>query len=309
MSMTIRISAYNHGRSLRLDQLAAAMEACPVCGDTAPRRSIGTIQRNPTVELLECGGSSVSHMPLPEVLNEYYAEYYKQEDKPKVTIGSVARMAAHIRRVLPSTLATNPDGLTILDVGGGDGSISVALARLIGGPAQITVVDPSAEPVLGDATIRVGHRTSLDETQGVYDLVIASGVVEHVPAAREFLTGLLERIRPGGLFYARTPYVAPFLRLLPWFDFAFPGHVHDLGPAFWAAVPEVFDPRLRIRHFQTSLVETSWRENPALTSLAYLLKLPSRLETSLRHRPTRFLWPYVGGWEVVFERPGNNQES
>lgn len=248
-------------------------------------------------------------MPLPEVLNQYYSEYYKPGDGPKVTMGSVSRFATHIRRALPSLVATGSGELTILDVGGGDGSIAVAVARLIGGPARITVVDPSAETVPGDGTVSVEHQKSLEEAGGLYDLVIASAVIEHVPAAREFITGLLARIRPGGFFYARTPYVAPFLRLLPGFDFTFPGHIHDLGPAFWAAVPGVFDPRLRIRHFRTSLVETSWREDPARTTVAHLLKLPSRLETSLRHRPTRFLWPYVGGWEVVFERPGDNQES
>ena len=142
---------------------------------------------------------------------------------------------------------------------------------------------------------------------GVYDLVIASAVIEHVPAARQFLTELLNRIRPGGCFYARTPYVAPLLRLLPGFDFTFPGHVHDLGPAFWASVPDVFDSRLRIRHFQTSLVETSCRENPARAALAHALKLPSRFETIFRQRPTRLMWPYVGGWEVVLERPCDNQ--
>ena len=120
-----------------------------------------------------------------------------------------------------------------------------------------------------------------------------------------FLTALLARIRPGGFFYARTPYGAPFLRLLGKIDLGFPGHVHDLGPTFWAAVPKLFDPRLRFRHFQTSLVETSWRAHPALTAAAHLLKLPSRMETALRRRPTRVIWPYVGGWELVLERPEN----
>jgi SAM-dependent methyltransferase len=222
-----------------------------------------------------------------------------------VTTGSAARIAAHIIRALPVGWADGRADLSVLDVGGGDGSIAVDLARRVGTPAAVTVIDPSGEPVPGDNLVRVERRWPLEAAGGTYDLIVASAVIEHVPAAGPFVTALLARIRPGGFMYARTPFIAPFLRLIPGFDFTFPGHVHDLGPAFWARVPETFDPRLRTRHFRTSVVETGWRTSPMRTVLAVLLKLPSRLETWARGPRPTVLWPYVGGWEVVLERPAD----
>ena len=114
--MIIRSTVYHRGCHLRHDQLTLSKEACPVCGATGPRRSLAVIQHNPTVDLLlcgRCGGSSASHMPLPEVLLHYYRKYYKPGDQPKVTMGSVSRFATHIRSALPTTMAIKPDELTI----------------------------------------------------------------------------------------------------------------------------------------------------------------------------------------------------
>jgi len=254
-----------------------------------------------------CGAASASQMPRPEVLDAYYAAYYDPNSNCCVT--DATRIAEHILRFLPAGWANGRAELSVLDVGGGDGSIAVELARRVGTPAVVTVVDAAADPVQGDKFIRVERRWPLNAAEATYDLVVASGVIEHVPAAGPFVKDLLARLKPGGCLYARTPFSAPFLSIVPGYDFTFPGHVHDLGPAFWARFPAAFDPRLRIRHFRTSVVETAWRTNPVRTAMAVLLKLPSRLETWARGPRPNVFWPYVGGWEVVIERPADHERT
>ncbi len=78
-------------------------------------------------------------------------------------------------------------------------------------------------------------------------------------------------------------------------DFTYPAHLHDLGRGFWNGILGrlALDSQYRIRHSATSIVETVFSEAPVRTVAAHALKLPSHLFPS---------WPFVGGWEVVFER-------
>jgi SAM-dependent methyltransferase len=241
-------------------------------------------------------------MPLPHVLDEYYAHYYQPGAARRVTTGDVRRMARHVLRALPQGWLGGRAELSVLDVGGGDGSIALALGQLAGIPTAVTLVDPAAGAAAAGGPVSLRHFEDLSQVDGEYDLVLASAVIEHVPEAWEFVTGLFRRVAPNGCLYARTPYVEMFFRLLKGYDLTFPGHVHDLGPAFWNGVPESFDGGLELVHSRTSVVETSWSEYPARTLLAYTLKLPSRLETWLRGFPRKVLWPFVGGWEVVLWR-------
>lgn len=202
--MIIRRTVYHHGRNLRHDQLTFSKEACPVCEATGLCRELAVILHSPTVDIFLCG-LRASHMSLPEVLLHDCREYYKPGDQPKVTMGSVSRLATHISGALLTTMAIKPYELKILDIGGGDGGIEAAVARLFGGRARVTVIDPSTETVIGDGTTSIEHRTSLEDAGGVFDLGIASAVAERVPAARNFLTQLLPRIRPGRVFIPVPP--------------------------------------------------------------------------------------------------------
>jgi hypothetical protein len=124
--------------------------------------------------------------------------------------------------------------------------------------------------------------------------------MEHITAPRPILDELLAKVKVGGHFYARTPYVTPFMQLLEFFgqrwDLTFPAHVHDLGQSFWEGQ---FGQAGHYRHFVTlhsrpSIVEASFRTHfiKAIISLAFKL-------------PWHFLgrrWGFVGGWEIVSRR-------
>jgi SAM-dependent methyltransferase len=304
----LKATRYHAAWQLRASQLVDAQARCPVCGSTAPRSRIAEIQRSPDVCLLQCGacgGCSASHLPLPEVLDAYYRRYFR-DDAPKTTM---PRVAAFVRNLLRSIgRDALPSHVRILDFGGGDGTLGLAVAGAIlrrhpERTVAFTLVDyqlPAATG--GEPRLAVTHRRTLAETEGGFDLVLASAVLEHIPELHGVMSRLFAALAPGGWFYARTPWMAPLKRLMPNLDLTFPGHVHDLGAPFWNRVALTFGQPLQTVVSRPSLVETCWRRAPARTFAAWLLKLPARVQLALCSSARTPWWRLVGGWEVVLRR-------
>jgi SAM-dependent methyltransferase len=304
-----KATPYHAARHLTATQLIAARERCPVCGSGIPRHQAGVIQREPDVYLLhcpDCRACSASHMPSPAVLDEYYRNYFGAAG-PKTTMPRVPQFVRNLLRSVASDAL--PTHVRLLDFGGGDGTLGLAIARklLAARPEQtveFSLVDYQT-PVAGHADARLGiaHHRSLDEVDTRFDLVLASAVLEHIPDLRRVLPALLRLLAPGGWFYARTPWIAPFKRWFPGLDITYPGHVHDLGAAFWNRVPQTYRLPLQVVASRPSLVETSWRQAPVRTLAAWGLKLPAWVELALVPSPHTPLWRFVGGWEVILRRP------
>lgn len=293
---------------LASSELVDATQACPICLSDSPRRRVVRVQADPDVFMLACSrcrASSASHMPRPEVLARYYAEFYSGFDRA-VTFSSAARFASHVVRQLPRR-ASGPT-LRILDYGGGDGSLSRAVAeRLLAlgrtSRTEIVVVDFGSHPSVVEANLSVRFQSPAEPLAGPHDLVLASAILEHVPDLHRLLPDLLDALAAGGLFYARTPYSIPLTTLLPSLDLGYPAHVHDMGSPFWNRLPETFSRPVRLLASQPSLVAGSLTEDPLRTIAGFALKLPAHIENFLspRERKTR-LWHLVGGWEVVLQR-------
>jgi hypothetical protein len=250
-------------------------------------------------------------MPRAEFLKAFYETHYAG---PHVdTTASYARgLGAHIARSL-DVRADDSAPYRILDFGGSDGSLGVEVARslLRSGKiarALIVVIDFVAPMRVDDERISVTAASQLGDVREVFDLVMASAVLEHIPELRPTLQALFARMSPTGWFYARTPYVLPMRRILPRFDLLFPAHVHDLGPAFWNNVCRTFELDAEVVASRPSYVQGTLRDNPVQTIAATLLKLPTHLELKLGalvgKRPTLRTphWRLVGGWEVVVRR-------
>lgn len=302
----VQAAVFHQSRHLVIADLYDATERCPVCLGKAERRSIVRLQDAPVVDLLECPkcrACSASFMPRPEVLQDYYANYYKSGGERNTCPNSIrfaARIAAHTS--LPRTSAN----IRILDFGGGDGALAWKVAehllRKHQAAIEIDLVDYEEPSRRTTDRIRIqGYRT-LEEVQGLYDLVIASAVLEHIPEVHPVLRQLFTLTRPGGYFYARTPYVVPFARMFRKLDFTFPGHVHDFGSAFWSRVAKTFKLSSRCVISGPSLVETTLASHPGRTVVAALLKAPARMEQWLspRGREDRW-WNWVGGWEIMLQ--------
>jgi SAM-dependent methyltransferase len=246
-------------------------------------------------------------MPTEETLRRYYARYYEQLDGT-FTFKEPMAFARHIMNVAGSFLKDK--SISILDFGGGGGDLSKAIAGLIlangSSNIEIDLVDYNCDLSRTQTTgvIVRPHEALNDVKRSQFDLVLASAILEHIPFPRPTLIDLLSRVKPGGLFYARTPNVSLILRAFEFFrlpyDFTFPGHLHDLGQAFWERVPQSLENEvgaLRIIASRPSVVETSLVRNPIRTLAAYALKAPWLLLGSS--------YRAVGGWEVVIQRPSS----
>lgn len=268
------------------------------------------------LECIACMACSASRMPTAQTLDSYYAGYYDGQRHGKlakvsrqvgrVTIGDTATMGKHLARCFSCT--TGKTSIRILDYGGGDGLLAVLTAEnLLAANSHmrevsISVVDYNIhmhQP--SNPAIKVERYAQVSElTEGVYDFVIASAILEHIPECAGVLPQILARIAPGGSLYIRTPFAAPFMRLAgllgkSW-DFTFPAHVHDLGQNFWERyfTSSGFDQTFTIKSSRPSIVQASIREHPLEALVSHFFKLP-----------WHFLgraWPFVGGWEITVVR-------
>jgi SAM-dependent methyltransferase len=309
----MRPTAFHSGMHLKKEFLLPPEPLCPLCSYDGERSPVLRLQSEPYVALLacpNCSGYSASPMPTVEALRAYYSRYYEAgiyQNSDKVTFHDPQRFARHLlRRARPHLQG---ETLKILDFGGGEGNLSLAVAQLLlserTSHVDIILVDYNAGP--GQTTgrnISLVCRERLDPADAKdCDLVLASGILEHIPYPQADFAQLLLAVRPGGLFYARTPCVASLLRILQRMglpvDFTYPAHVHDMGEAYWSNVlsflPSEFE-HYSVIWSQPSIVETVLRKNAMRTLVAHLMKFPWRILGSR--------YPFVGGWEVFIGRLG-----
>ena len=297
-------------RSLHLDEsnLEPPDSRCPFCSSTN-RQHVYILQKNPEVLLLRCvvcHALSASRMPIDEALAEYYSDYYdssaSQASDGQITFDEPIRLARNLADMYRRYRGDAT--VAILDFGGGDGTIShlVAMQLIERGAAQvnITVVDYSKKIVRPqDSRVAINRADSLVDIGDPYGFVIASAVIEHYPRPRVLLRDLLQCVEQGGIFYARTPYMYPIMKLCQLIgvkvDFTYPGHLHDLGQAFWEVYFTNKQPGdFQILESKPSMVETTLRKHFLRTVAAYAFKAPWYLLGRS--------YKYVGGWEVFVRK-------
>jgi 2-polyprenyl-6-hydroxyphenyl methylase/3-demethylubiquinone-9 3-methyltransferase len=115
-------------------------------------------------------------------------------------------LAAHFGR--DPTVDRPFDGLTLLDIGCGGGLLCEPLTRLgfavtgiDAGDKNIAIAKMHAEQM----ELRIDYRAATPEQlDGMFDVVLAMEVVEHVPDVGEFLAACAHRLKPGGAFFGAT---------------------------------------------------------------------------------------------------------
>lgn len=292
---------YHQGKFLNENELMPLEQCCSFCR-SENRKKVYTLQQVPDVYLLECldcHAVSASRMPFKEVLDRYYGLYY-DKNTSKVTMGNINKFAKHIYYGFPQRFQGNAS-FSILDFGGGNGSISYALAKeyllKTYKHISISVVDYSETRKSEVPEISLKHYSSLSQIDSEkFDLVLASAILEHFPYPEPEMRKLFSLLKEKGLFYARTPYVLPLMNLLKMLgmqlDFTYPGHLHDLGPKFWDNIVHKLYPdfNLKISKSRPSIVETSFDQNFIKALLGHIFKFPWYF--------LRNFYGYVGGWEI-----------
>lgn len=294
----MKLGNYHQGRHLLDEQLGDEIVGCPICNHHC-RIHVLPIQSCPSVSLLRCSNCfavSVSRLPTVDALDDYYRNYYTATQTLAVTTDSPERIAKRIAKYSPCV-----NEMKILDFGGGDGSIGIATLRALEVSGRVTVVDYDHQRFVDETKgITVNYKRKLtDLAETDFDLVIASAVLEHIPRPIPVLVDLMRLVRPGGSFYARTPYIVPLMTLARRFrvkiDFTFPAHLHDFGQPFWDELLNWLpNSGMDVLSSRPSPVETGMRTDPAGAVAAFALKAPWHF---LGKR-----YPYVGGWECALVR-------
>ena len=157
--------------SIRVDHVSAenlvpADQSCPVCLFSGPRAAVLRIQTTPDIFYLKCpscGACSTSAMPSPVYLENYYNKYYAEADAD-VTIRNVNRFARHILNRV--NLPRENNVLQILDFGGGDGSVAIAISEILikensARKTNIVLIDYSETKQINNQNISISKKASL----------------------------------------------------------------------------------------------------------------------------------------------------
>jgi len=280
---------------------------CPCCRkEYGVRKITGIVQRDPDVNWVECETCkawSASRMPRKECLAEAYllAHQLHHEDE---SFNDYLRLARHIIRLAGLEKGSLPprEYFDILDFGGGNGGLLSAMKKEI--PDQgytYTVVDVSNA---GQPTNRNGIKLldHLPENGKQYQLVIASAVLEHIPDVYNTLTQLYSSLPEGGILYIRTPWHGPIKQIFAGIDLGYPGHVHDMGQAFWEKIWNVLEFKVYILYSAPSINQTGYRYDFFRTLVVDVLKMPGNVHNKFRSFGKPTLWPYVGGWEILVQK-------
>ena len=117
---------------------------------------------------------------------------------------------------------TEFEGRRALDVGCGNGAISLVLAQLgcevIGADLNYTAVSnaakrPEGGPGLAADFLR-GVSESLPFPSGSFDLIVCNDVLEHVSSHKRTLRELARVVKPGGLIYCKFPNLLSLTNLM-----------------------------------------------------------------------------------------------
>jgi SAM-dependent methyltransferase len=304
------LDRHNRKVTLREEQLLPRTRCCLLCG-SAELRIAGNLQRKPEVNLVECLRCrviSAGRMPRDEILQQYYSDYYAH-DEIRIT-SYAAGVATHIFRRTLGLFTRGAAALRILDFGGGDGAVAIALGRKfvragLAPRIEVTLVDYNARDREVPAEVAFDWHRRLEDLPAPdrFDIIIANGVLEHIPQANQALAALLLRLNTAGIFYARTPFMIAFHRIFSFLHLPspipFPGHLHDMGREYWNRVLTILNPGSGFRMLasnsacvETSLLSARW----PMAAISHLLKAPSRVAFLRNH------YDFVGGWEVLIQR-------
>lgn len=287
-------------------QLMPEDTTCRFCGFNK-RDPIIILQEEPQVWLLKCQNchaASASRIPKDKALEDFYQNYYESNRHVRATFGGIERFANHLFSGIKKNFRKSH--LKILDFGGGDGSVSVKTSyKLLNigiKSIDITLVDYNEILAKIDRQhISLTQRKSLDELPAEkYDLVLASAIIEHLPQPKETVTRLIRLLDDGGIFYARTPYAVPLIRLYrilgkKW-NFMYPMHLHDLGSDFWNPflLKMSLDEHFEVIKSKPSIVQASMNKRFIIAIASYTFKAPWYL---IGNR-----YKLVGGWEIFLRK-------
>jgi len=110
-------------------------------------------------------------------------------------------------------------GMTVLDVGCGEGSYSIGMARLVGSNGRVIAVDPQPAAIEAlkkraeqtDVSTQIESRActeqdlGIDDVTGQVEFALAVYVIHHATDARRLMSNVYRALKPGGMFLVVEP--------------------------------------------------------------------------------------------------------
>jgi 2-polyprenyl-3-methyl-5-hydroxy-6-metoxy-1,4-benzoquinol methylase len=211
--------------------------ACRICGsmnlvkvlhyDKAPRnieRLLDTVEpeRDQSVELDVCQCAECNHVQLPSELESNYYEDYL------MTHSHAEKMKA-FQKQQAEDFVENFDlkGAAVFEAGCGDGQFARILKDM---GCEVVANEPSAKA--REACTAKGLDTvdgylgknAFPTMIGRFDAFVARQVLEHVPDPNDFVSGIRELLKPGGVGLIEVPALEQAIEHSRFFDF-FPDHL------------------------------------------------------------------------------------
>lgn len=213
-----------------------ATVSCPLCGAagshflTAPDRFHW---RTDEYELLRCPSCTCVWLlqpPTPEQMGVHYDEDYHR------LIAAGGEVSAMQRWQRPrAVIVDRKSGGAILDIGCSSGGF---LGTLKGGSWKLHGIEMEATTAekaraATGAEVFVGDAMDAPFAPGSFDVITSFDVLEHVYHPREFLSKVLEWLKPGGIYYVALPNIDSWeARLLGsyWYGLELPRHTFHFSP-------------------------------------------------------------------------------
>jgi SAM-dependent methyltransferase len=210
---------------------------CPMCGGeqittllTAPDRFHLRKQMYRLIRCSSCTGVWLASPPKPEEMGLHYTEDYHKG------IMAAGEGPAESRWKYPRTrIASYKQGGAILDIGCSSGGF----LSTIKGPSWelygIEMEESTAQRARANtgASVFVGDAVMAPFLPDTFDVITSFDVLEHVYSPREFLTKVLEWLKPGGIYYAMMPNIDSWEARLfrsHWYGLELPRHLFHFSP-------------------------------------------------------------------------------
>lgn len=221
----------------RTGEASQQSAGCPICGGervtnllAAPDRFHVRKEMYQLVRCSSCTGVWLASPPKPADMGRHYTDDYHKGITAAGEGSAMSRWRNQVRLI-----SRHKNGGSILDVGCSSGGFLNTMKgpswRLFG----IEMEESTAEKARAKtgAYVFVGDAVTAPFAAETFDVITAFDVLEHVYSPRQFLTKVLEWLKPGGIFYAMMPNIDSWEAKLfasYWYGLELPRHLTHFSP-------------------------------------------------------------------------------
>jgi SAM-dependent methyltransferase len=240
-------------------------EVCPICGSgkvsdllVAPDRFHARKEIYRLIRCQSCRSVWLASPPKPEEMGRHYTEQYHRD----IVAAGEGSAASRWKNQVKLISSYKREGV-ILDIGCSSGGFLSTMKGPAWNLRGIEIEESTAQRCRATtgAEVFVGDALEAPFFPANFDVITCFDVLEHLHCPRQFLTKVLEWLKPGGIFYAIMPNIDSWeARLFGtyWYGLELPRHLFHFSPASLRyLMREVGFEEVRIRTPRVSYIERS----------------------------------------------------